>query len=80
MQSGTVTETSLINKNYVSKIGAPNAVGSWKNDAYIRNGKAVKTIVTTAKNEIKQETKSGTEKPKTTKKVKKKCCVKKKKK
>ncbi|MBK9792374.1 MAG: right-handed parallel beta-helix repeat-containing protein [Sphingobacteriales bacterium] len=82
LQSGNVTESSLINKNYSSKIGAPNAVGSWKNEAYIRNGKAVKTIASNTTKSV-SETVSKTEttpvKTKTTKKLKKKCCVKKKK-
>ncbi|MFN8295863.1 MAG: glycosyl hydrolase family 28-related protein [Chitinophagales bacterium] len=78
LQSGNVTEFSLISKNYTSKIGTPNTVGSWKNDAYTRNMKAVKTIVTATKTEVKQEIKTESEKPKTVKKSKKKCCVKKK--
>lgn len=45
LQSGAVTENSLINKNYASKIGTPNTLDSWKNDAFVRNEKAVKTIV-----------------------------------
>ncbi|MFN8236939.1 MAG: glycosyl hydrolase family 28-related protein [Chitinophagales bacterium] len=80
LQSGTVTETSLINNNYSSKIGAPNVAGSWKNEAYIRNGQAVKTIVSVAKTAVNPETKAVTVKPKTVKKPKKKCCIKKKKK
>lgn len=81
LQSGTVTETSLINKNFNSKIGAPYTVGSWKNDAYIRNGKAVKTIVSKDKIETISETSLTNTPSKTTpKKVKKKCCVKKKRK
>lgn len=83
LQAGNVTETSLINKNYSSKIGAPNAVGTWKNEAYIRNGKAVKTIASNTTKSV-SETVSKTEttpvKTKTPKKPKKKCCVKKKKK
>ena len=87
LQPGTVSESSLINKNFNSKIGTPNAFGSWKNDAYIRNGKSVKTIVTDNKsiststavvnsntNTLSNETIS---KPLKTKKKK---CVKKKKK
>ena len=81
LQAGTVSETSLINKNYASKIGAPNTVGSWKNDAYIRNGKAVKTKVSKDKIETISETSlTNTASKTTTKKVKKKCCVKKKRK
>ncbi len=87
LQSGNSTETSLINKNYSTKIGAPNTFNSWKNDAYYRNGKSVKTVVPTSANiykpdiktEIKQETKTEIVKPKTVKKQKKKCCKKKKK-
>lgn len=83
LQAGNVTETSFINKNYTAKIGAPNAVGSWKNDAYIRNGKTVKTIASNTTKSV-SETVSKTEttpvKTKTPKKQKKKCCVKKKKK
>ncbi|MBP8192103.1 MAG: right-handed parallel beta-helix repeat-containing protein [Chitinophagales bacterium] len=82
LQSGNVTETSLINKNYTSKIGAPNAVGSWKNDAYIRNGKAIKTIVSNTTKSVSEtitKTEATPVKTKTTKKLKKKCCVKKKK-
>jgi hypothetical protein len=81
LQAGNVTETSFINKNYTSKIGAPNAIGSWKNEAFIRNGKAVKTIVsntTKSVSEIITKTEATPVKTKTTKKPKKKCCVKKK--
>ena len=84
IQDGTVTETSLINKNYVSKIGSPNAVNSWKDEAYIRNGKAIKTSVTnTIKSAPVVITKMDDPTPvkvKTPKKPKKKCCIKKKKK
>lgn len=80
LQSGTITETSLINKNYASKIGAPNAVNSWKNDAYTRNGKAVKTTVSKDKIVTVKETTTTTTATKTTVKKKKKKCVKKKKK
>lgn len=84
LQPGSVTETSLINKNYVSKIGAPNAIGSWKNEAYLRNGKAVKTIVSANPKSVAATVTTTTEitpvKTKTPKKPKKKCCVKKKKK
>lgn len=83
LQSGNITESSLINKNYTSKIGSPNAVGAWKNEACIRNGKTVKTIASNTTKSV-SETVSTTEttpvKTKTPKKPKKKCCVKKKKK
>jgi hypothetical protein len=45
LQPGNVKESSLISKDYASRIGAPNALNSWTNEAYKRNGKAVKTIV-----------------------------------
>lgn len=80
LQRGTVTETSLINKSYASKIGFPNTLGSWKNEAYIRNGLSVKTVVSADKAAVIQEAKQETVKPKTVKKPKKKCCIKKKKK
>lgn len=80
IQNGTVTETSLINKSYSSKIGSPNTAGSWKNEAYIRNGQAAKTVISADKSAVLQETKPETVKPKTVKKPKKKCCIRKKKK
>jgi hypothetical protein len=80
LQNGTVTEASLINKNYTSKIGAPNTVGSWKNDAYIRNGKAVKTIVSKDKiTSIKDKDTTSASVNTTPKKIKKKCVKKRKK-
>ena len=48
LQNGIVSETSLINKKYASQIGTPFKVNSWKNDAYIRNGKVIKTNITTS--------------------------------
>lgn len=84
VQPGSVTETSLISKNYISKIGSPNAINSWKNEAYLRNGKAVKTIVTNTVKPtqviVTKPDESAPVKVKTPKKPKKKCCVKKKKK
>ncbi|MCC6516741.1 MAG: right-handed parallel beta-helix repeat-containing protein [Chitinophagales bacterium] len=73
LESGTVTEQSLINKNYASKIGMPYAVGSWKNDAYIRNTKAVKTIVSTSKAEVSTSNTSISTATKSTEVKKKKC-------
>ena len=83
LQSGNVTESSLINKNYSSKIGAPNAVGSWKNEAYIRNGKALKTVISNTTKSVSETVSKPVTNPVETitpKKAKKKCCVKKKKK
>ena len=79
LQNGIVSETSLINKKYASQIGTPFKVNSWKNDAYIRNGKVIKTNITTSEPEIKQEVTPKKTETKTVKKRKKKCCLKKKK-
>ena len=44
IQNGIVSETSLINKNYASKIGPPNLMNSWNNDAFIRSNNTLKTF------------------------------------
>lgn len=87
LQSGNITEFSLISKNYTSKIGTPNTVGTWKIDAYIRNSKLVKTIVADSKSFFTSTTvassntnPSNTETIKKPVKTKKKKCVKKRKK
>jgi len=51
----------------------PYAVGSWKNDAYIRNTKAVKTIVNTSKAEVSTSNTSISTETKSTEIKKKKC-------
>ncbi len=86
LQSGTVKETSLINKNYQAKIGTPNTYNSWKNEAYLRNNKDVKTIVLADKSSVIQQPTTTAEPTKTavtkeiTKSKKKKCIRKRKKK
>lgn len=85
LQSGTVKETSLINKNYHAKIGTPNTYNSWKNEAYLRNNKTVKTIVVADKTNIIKQATTTVEPTKTavtkeTTKTKKKKCIRKRKK
>ncbi|MCB0507322.1 MAG: hypothetical protein KDD21_03370 [Bacteroidetes bacterium] len=72
IQSGTVSENSLINKNYSAKIGVPYKVNSWNNEAYLRNQKQIKTFAfnfsqekNTSSENINQTSKS---------KTKTKCC------
>lgn len=47
LRSGNVTENTLINTNFSSKIGMPNVYNSWKNSAFIRSDKSLKTLFTT---------------------------------
>lgn len=77
IQDGSISESSLISKNYNSKIGAPNVLNSWKNEAYSRATKSIKTISTSTINETKKEvTKPTTNTTDTTSTIttKKKCC------
>jgi len=72
-QNGSVKEASLINKNYQSKIGFPNVVNSWKNEAYIRNSNTKKTINKTQKKDVNTSDIDVSKNNKIKKKTKKKC-------
>lgn len=82
VQKGNVSENTLIEKKYSSKIGTPNTVNSWVNDAYNRNNSSIKTRVikninTTSSNTSVIENKkedTATVTP-SVKKEKKKCCM-----
>lgn len=65
IQDGNITETSLISDKYASKIGPPNAISSWNNEAYNRAKNVVKTFCAATAIEIKQPEKPVV-KPQTT--------------
>jgi len=56
IRDGSIIETSLISKDYSANIGPPNILNSWKNDAYNRYLKPIKTYSSVTYIETKKET------------------------